>query len=591
MIHEYLEMAWSFIWHPVVNHLLQSTSCIALAAFLAFVLRGNSARARYWIWLAASLKFLIPFSLFLQFGAHWARLLPSGGRQPYTIFIDYLGEQTGPRIAPLRALSSVSSESSIAAFILGLWLCGFAGIVGCWLWRWYQVKEELTNTADFPEGSERQTMLRLQQKVGVRFPVRLAASSFSRTPGVFGIFDPILRLPARISEHLKPAQLEAILAHEIVHIRRRDNLSAVLQMLVTAVFWFHPLVWWLGVKLIAERERACDEEVLRLGSDRETYAEGILRVCELCLRAQLPCVSGIAGSDLRRRVEQIMACRIGGGLTRAKKLLLTGAGAAMIVVPLCAGLLSAPPGFGQQRESDEHPSFAVASIKPSDANAQGIHLSFSPGGRFSASNVTLRFLIKIAYDLRDDQIGGGPGWLGSKRYDIEGKSDPPIPGSGKELQAQIRLRLQSLLADRFQLVLTQGSKELSGFVLVVARGGPKMREVPNAPAGEGSFRASNSRMEAKYTTMTVLARYLGETTQSVVLDATGLTGHYAFNLEFAPDPMINSGPAAANPDTPADATGPSVFTALQQQLGLKLETHKVPAEFVTVSRAEVPSAN
>jgi uncharacterized protein (TIGR03435 family) len=98
-------------------------------------------------------------------------------------------------------------------------------------------------------------------------------------------------------------------------------------------------------------------------------------------------------------------------------------------------------------------------------------------------------------------------------------------------------------------------------------------------------------MEAKDTTMRVLARYLGEMTHSVVLDATGLTGHYAFDLEFEPDPLLNSVPSGATPVVSADATGPSVFTALQQQLGLKLEPNKVPAEFVTVSRAEVPSAN
>ena len=278
-----------------------------------------------------------------------------------------------------------------------------------------------------------------------------------------------------------------------------------------------------------------------------------------------------------------MSCQIGASLDRTRKVLLTAAGAAIVLVPVFLGMFLSPRGLAGQGESHEHPSFAIASLKPSDPNADGIHLSFSPGGRFSASNVTLRFLIKIAYDLRDDQIGGGPAWLGSQHYDVEAKSDPPIPGSGKELQAKIRPRLQTLLADRFQLKLTEGSKDLSGYMLIVAKGGPKMREVQNAPSGEGTFRASNSRLEAKDTTITVLARYLGEMTQSVVADGTGLTGHYAFNLEFAPDPV--------NPDAPTDATGPSLFTALQQQLGLKLEPQKVPAEFVTVSRAEPPSAN
>jgi bla regulator protein BlaR1 len=241
-------------------------------------------------------------------------------------------------------------------------------------------------------------------------------------------------------------------------------------------------------------------------------------------------------------------------------------------------------------QSDSNPRFAVASVKPSDANADGIHLSFSPGGRFTASNVTLRFLIKIAYDLRDDQIGGAPAWVSSKRYDVEAKPDPPIPGSGKELQASVRLRLQTLLEDRFQLKLAEGSKEMSGFVLVVAKGGPKMREVTAPTAGQADFRASNSRMEARNITMAALAGYLGEQTQSVVIDQTGMQERFAFTLEFAPDPMVRYSQPAANPDASADA-GVSLFTALQQQLGLKLEPRKVPARFVTVSRAELPSAN
>ena len=94
---------------------------------------------------------------------------------------------------------------------------------------------------------------------------------------------PILLWPERISQHLETEHLEAILAHELWHVRRRDNLAAALHMMVEAIFWFHPLVWWLGARLMDERERACDEEVLRLGTRPNVYAEGILRVCKLYL--------------------------------------------------------------------------------------------------------------------------------------------------------------------------------------------------------------------------------------------------------------------------------------------------------------------
>ncbi len=115
---------------------------------------------------------------------------------------------------------------------------------------------------------------------------------------MFGIFRPVLLLPEGITERLTAAQLEAILAHELCHVRRRDNLTAAIHMVVETVFWFHPLVWWIRARLIDERERACDEEVLRLGSEAEVYAESILEACKLYLESPLACVSGVTGSDL-----------------------------------------------------------------------------------------------------------------------------------------------------------------------------------------------------------------------------------------------------------------------------------------------------
>src|SRR5262249_17254384 len=145
-------------------------------------------------------------------------------------------------------------------------------------------------------------------------------------PGVFGILRPVLLLPEGIAEHLAPAHLQAILAHELCHIRRRDNLAAAMHMAVEAVFWFHPLVWWLGARIIEERERACDEEVLELGNRPEIYAESILKTCQFYLESPLTCMSGIAGSDLKKRVSRIMTQRFTNPLSVGRKLLLGVAG-------------------------------------------------------------------------------------------------------------------------------------------------------------------------------------------------------------------------------------------------------------------------
>jgi TonB family protein len=153
--------------------------------------------------------------------------------------------------------------------------------------------------------------------------------------------------PAGISEHLRDEHLAAILAHEVQHVRRRDNLAAAVHMVVEAIFWFHPLVWWMGARLIEERERACDEAVLLLGNPPEIYAEGILKTCEFCVASPLACVSGVTGADLKQRIVRIMTQRSGAELGFLKKLLLVAIGTGAVTIPIVAGLLKAPIAAAQ----------------------------------------------------------------------------------------------------------------------------------------------------------------------------------------------------------------------------------------------------
>src|SRR5215469_5088254 len=139
---------------------------------------------------------------------------------------------------------------------------------------------------------------------GHRFELRRSRHAIE--PGVFGILRPVLMWPEGISEHLDDAQLEGILGHEVQHVRHRDNLASAVHMIVEAVVWFHPLVWWLGARLVEERERACDEDILEWGTDGRVYAEGILKVYEFGLASPLVCLAGVAGGDLRKRMVLIM---------------------------------------------------------------------------------------------------------------------------------------------------------------------------------------------------------------------------------------------------------------------------------------------
>ena len=159
---------------------------------------------------------------------------------------------------------------------------------------------------------------RLAQRCSVRLHCRFRDSSLE--PGIFGILDPTLVWPQGISQRLNEAQIEAIIAHELAHVRRRDNLTAAFHMLVEAIFWFHPIVWWLQSRLIDERERACDEAVVILGSEPGVYAESILRTCEFCIESPLTCVSGITGSELKQRLRRIVSDNPVRALTRTRNL-------------------------------------------------------------------------------------------------------------------------------------------------------------------------------------------------------------------------------------------------------------------------------
>jgi hypothetical protein len=154
---------------------------------------------------------------------------------------------------------------------------------------------------------------------------------------------PVLLLPADIEDHLTRPQIEAIVAHELCHVRRFDNLTAAIHMLVEAIFWFHPLVWWLGARLIDERERACDEHVLRTVGTPGLYAQGILNVCKRYVQSPLASVSGVGSANVRQRIEAILANRIGEATGVWQKMLLSALMLCVVIVPLAAGALQVPP--------------------------------------------------------------------------------------------------------------------------------------------------------------------------------------------------------------------------------------------------------
>jgi len=159
-------------------------------------------------------------------------------------------------------------------------------------------------------------------------------------PSVAGVFRPVILLPQGLDVQLTPAQLESVLLHEMAHVHRRDNLMGLLHRAVEVLFWFHPLIWWIGARLSDERERACDEDVLSGGIEPKTYAESILRICELGLGSPLSFASGMTASSLTTRIEAIMTHRVTPRLTVGRKAVLAAAGCIALASPFVAGLVA-----------------------------------------------------------------------------------------------------------------------------------------------------------------------------------------------------------------------------------------------------------
>jgi uncharacterized protein (TIGR03435 family) len=235
------------------------------------------------------------------------------------------------------------------------------------------------------------------------------------------------------------------------------------------------------------------------------------------------------------------------------------------------------------------PEFEVASVKPSDPGSEGG--TIAPGGAtFRASNIPLTGLLTFAYDVRLDQLDGAPGWAMSQRYDIVAKVGDPGTDPRTLLSRQ-RQMLQNLLADRFQLRIRIESRERPIYALAVDGNGPKMRENNDMTSHPFPLIRLTGRGQAvaQIVPMSYLVQFLANQAGRIVLDQTKLKGSYDFTLNWAPDPAFAPGRDGASPAE--DSGGPSLFTALREQLGLRLESTRGPVDFIVVEHIEKPSAN
>jgi bla regulator protein blaR1 len=586
-------------------HLSQSTLFAGTAWLLTLALRKNQARVRYWIWFIASAKFLIPFSLLVGLGILVPRHMAVP--EPQKAWVAAAERISQPLTAvPDDAARVVVTpgpvkQNHFAAFAWALWVCGFAAITICWLARWKRV--HAMRTWAIP--------VSIPGCIDLPVPVRSVTGLIE--PGIFGIFRPVLLLPDGIEDRLDREQLDAILAHELCHVRRRDNLTATIHMAVQATFWFHPLIWWLGSRLVDERERACDEAVLRLGTRPHVYAAGILNVCRLYVESPLACVSGVTGSDLKRRIHGILSGNKPRDLSFARKAGLLMIGTSCLALPVLTGFWNAPLLKGALPLSVRAmPAttlrFSSVSITPCKTRAVQPDVANPSAGRLVLTCQWGASLIQLAYsnsgmvrpeDLLSAVSGFSPhhATLVGQRYNLDARAND---------EASVDLMegpmLQALLADRFKLRVHTESRNVPMFSLSVAKSGAKLQPsekegcrgggiqslyLPYLPPGPGS-NCINSvnrnlfdtfrRLDGQAISIQAFCRLLQGALRRPVIDRTGISGKFDFHVVFA---------GGLTPAPLAQLYKP-LRDVLERQLGLRIDPSTSPLEFFVVDQVEKP---
>jgi uncharacterized protein (TIGR03435 family) len=461
-------------------------------------------------------------------------------------------------------------------------------------------------------------------RIGVRRPVRLLRTANDTMPFAAGIRQASIVLPAA-ADTWPEDRRRAVLLHELAHVERHDCLTQTLAAVACAVYWAHPGVWWIAARLRAERELACDDRVLSAGENARDYAGHLLELAYTLGHSAAPAV--VVTMARPRELEGRMLAVLDAARNRAIPALRSRlAGAAVLValtVPVAAAtitprlhVLDARELRGATRErvaqnatsaASQRLAFDVASIKRTPADTgPGADFSAQPGGRLHIRNNAVTNLITNAYGIPFYAVLGGPDWMrpdSGVRYDIEAKAE------GEPARAEMMLMLQTLLAERFQLRTHRETRELPAYVLTVARGGARLAPskdggcVDRSPAIRNTLPASETRpgcgnnlltsrgarpghtmWTATRIAMTQVAGGLANLFRRPVVDRTGLTGVFDIQLELPPLQPATADGGASDP-------GVSVFTVLQEQLGLRVEEGRGPVEVLVVDRVERPTEN
>jgi beta-lactamase regulating signal transducer with metallopeptidase domain len=380
------------------------------------------------------------------------------GPTPESVAVTFTAPMSAARTEPARFISaSLPTDAghtlpgAFLPWVVMFWFIGATAfslrLLGGWI-----LAERLRSTMVRPVSAEWQrTLDRLKTPISLARPVRLFVSGLVQAPSAIGWLRPIVLVPAGALVGLPAAQVEALLLHELAHIRRQDYLVHILQSVVEAVFFYHPGVWWISAHMRTERELCCDDIAVSITGDAAIYARALAEFD--AARFIQPAVMAANGGSVADRIARLL----GQPSTSGRSSRGTAGAPALILLAIGAWAVFA--------QSVVRPQFEVASIKPS--LSQRIMNVRPLPGRLTA-DATLQILVQYAYGVEPFQVVGIPNSLAAKRYKIDAKADAAAN------RDQMFLMLQSLLEDRFQLKTHRDTNELQVFALVANRGGLKL---------------------------------------------------------------------------------------------------------------------
>jgi bla regulator protein BlaR1 len=428
----------------LLDHLWQSTLFCGAVWLLTLTLRGNGAAVRHGLWVAAALKFLIPFSALFCAGAVFSFATPTDAGPPMLgVGMDVAAPVMSPAIS-LREAAWDPAPVLLIALALA-WLAGALLLASRWLGAWWAA-EAITRGA--------------RPAPGLPTDVRITDADIE--PAVARVIHPVVLLPAGLLRTLSASQLDAVIAHERAHIARRDNLFSHVQRCVETLFWFHPLVWWIGGRQVDERERACDERVLAEGHDEATYAEGILAVCRHSFRApHSPATASALAGDLSYRIKNILGNARPHALGALKAAALSIATVTVAAGPLAAGAVD-DAARRQAAFTTNARLLDSAAIHVGATHGDGDLNLDADAHVIRVRNSTLRELVAAAYDVNPKAVSGDEDGLDSTRYELRAESSAPFADPDRLDPRVLRGVVNKLITSRFHLqILVNGREPLA----------------------------------------------------------------------------------------------------------------------------------